>query len=270
MIKPFRSLPIILGSLFCFSLPTYAMDQNEFHESLKQLKKSQKENDQRLKHFGVKSMPNHSTNPLSPLDETASDGAEKKAPRLLYVVHDNGKLLRAEPGKLLFGKILNRLIVGGETSPVSSELENKQGLFSGLRALGRARPSGTEGRMAIEFDRIVTRRGTVIPIKGSGQDEAGAFGLEAQLFSSKALAMAGSMVGSFISGVAASQQSQSTNTFGFSQIDRTSRNSLLQGVAQTTADQSKRLIEDATKEKSVLVVEAGTPVTIYLDEEVRF
>ena len=48
------------------------------------------------------------------------------------------------------------------------------------------------------------------------------------------------------------------------------RNGVLQGVAQTAADQSKRLIDDATKEKPILVVEPETKISLYLDEEVRF
>ncbi len=82
--------------------------------------------------------------------------------------------------------------------------------------------------------------------------------------------IAGSIAGSFISGYAASQQTQQTTAFGFSQPQTGARNGVLQGVAQTAADQSKRLIEDATKEKPILVVEPDTKVSLYLDEEIKF
>ena len=75
------------------------------------------------------------------------------------------------------------------------------------------------------------------------------------------------MASSFVSGIAASQQTQAPTAFGFSQTERNGRNALLQGLSQTAADQSKRLIEDVTAEKPVLVVEAGTAVSVYLDCE---
>ena len=128
----------------------------------------------------------------------------------------------------------------------------------------------TIGGEPLEFQRLISRTGKAIPVQAVGLDQEGAFGLSAQVFSQKAWSVAGAMTSSFIAGLAASQQSQSANAFGFSQPQITGRNSLLQGVAQTAADQSKRLIDEATAEKPVLVVEAGTPVTILIQEEVRF
>jgi hypothetical protein len=100
-------------------------------------------------------------------------------------------------------------------------------------------------------------------------DTEGAFGLTAQVLNGKALAVAGAMASSFIAGLASGQQSQTTGPFGFSQTQPTGRNAILQGVAQTAADQSKRFIEETTSEKPVLVVEALTPVTVFVQEEVR-
>ena len=62
---------------------------------------------------------------------------------------------------------------------------------------------------------IVFRSGKVAAIKGTVLDEAGAYGLKAQVLTSKALMVAGSIAGSFISGYAASQQTTSQNAFGF-------------------------------------------------------
>ena len=87
---------------------------------------------------------------------------------------------------------------------------------------------------------------------------------------SKAWAIAGAMAGSFISGLASAQQTQSVSAFGFTQAQPTGRNALLQGVAQTAADQSRRFVEDSTAEKPVLVVEPGAEVSVLIQEEVRF
>ena len=75
------------------------------------------------------------------------------------------------------------------------------------------------------------------------------------------------MAASFLTGYASAQQTTSTNAFGFSETQATGRNALLQGVAQTAADQSKRMIEDATQEKPVLVVSPGTKLSIMFRED---
>ncbi len=207
--------------------------------------------------------------PLRGRTERADSDEQKKHQRL-YQVHSDGIALRSEAGRVLMGQTANRLIVGPEGSPAIVTIDDGQGLFSGLRFLGQAKQGSSEGRLFIDFDRVVFRSGKVLPIKGTALDDVGGYGLKAQVISSKALMVAGSIAGSFISGYAASQQSTSQSAFGFSQPQTGSRNGILQGVAQTAADQSKKLIEDATKEKPILVVEPDTKVSLYLDEEVRF
>lgn len=195
---------------------------------------------------------------------------ERNAKARLFTVHAESTGLRAPAGKRLMAQISNRLVVGPEGSPVIITINDGQGLFSGLTVLGQAKQASTEGRLYIDFDRLVFRSGKVVAIKGTALDEAGTYGLKAQVLSSKALMVAGSIAGSFITGYAASQQTTAQNAFGFMQTQPGARNGVLQGVAQTAADQSKRLIEDATKEKPVLVVEPDAKVSLYLDEEVRF
>jgi len=90
------------------------------------------------------------------------------------------------------------------------------------------------------------------------------------VLSQKALSVAGAIASSFVSGLAASQQSVTSNAFGFESTQRSPRNTILGGLAQTAADQSKRLIDEATSEKPVLIVEPNTSVTIMFQEEVRF
>lgn len=200
----------------------------------------------------------------------AQSDEERAARPRLYTVHGEAVGLRAEVGRRLVAQTSNRLVVGPEGSPAIITIGDGQGLFSGLTALGQAKQASTEGRLYIDLDRIVFRSGKVATIKGTVLDEAGAYGLKAQVLTSKALMVAGSIAGSFISGYAASQQTTSQNAFGFMQTQPGTRNGVLQGVAQTAADQSKRLIEDATKEKPILVVEPETKISLYLDEEVRF
>jgi hypothetical protein len=261
--KRLKSTEISVCVLFFALISVQAQAENsaEFQQSLKLLRQSQQMTDRKLIQLGVK--------PRMPVGDSdhQNDDNENKT---IFVIHSDGRQLRAHAGKLLFGKVLNRLVVSGDDVPAIIELDQGQGLFSELRALGKARVSGTEGRISIEVNRIVTRPGTSIAVKGSVQDEDGAFGLEAQVLNSKTLALIGSMAGSLISGVAASQQTTSTNAFGFEQTQHSGRNAILQGIAQTGADQSKRLIDQMTQEKPILLANAGTKVVLYLDEEVRF
>lgn len=198
-----------------------------------------------------------------------SKKTESENGRPLFQVHGSLSQVAIKTGSLAFGTVLNRLVIGGEDSPVLITIESSQnGKVQGLRLLGKARQSSTPGRVVLDFDRLLLKSGKSLSLQAVGLDESGALGLSADVFSGKALMLAGSMAGSFLSGYAASQQTSKTNGFGFSQTDTNGRNSLLQGVAQTAADQSKRLIEDATQEKPVLVVKPGTKVSILFKEEV--
>ena len=188
----------------------------------------------------------------------------------LFQTHGDATRLRAESGRVLIAETTNRLVVGVEGSPAILTIADNQGLFSGLKVLGSAKQGSTEGRLFIECERVIFRSGRALAVKGSVLDDAGAFGLKAQVLSSKALMIGGAIASSFISGYAASQQTQQTNAFGFSQPQTGTRNGILSGVAQTAADQSKKFIEDSTKEKPILVVEPKTKMSVYLDEEVRF
>ena len=194
---------------------------------------------------------------------------EEERPPLLRV-HGELSSTFLPAGKFLYGRVFNRLIVGSDGSPALIELDEGQGGLSKLRLMGTARQSGTVGRVTIEVDRILLRSGHSVPIHALAHDTDGAYGLEAQVFSSKALAFAGSLATSFIAGAAASQQTQSTNAFGMYQQQPGDRNAILQGIAQSAADQSKRFISDATSEKPILVVESQTPVSVLVQQEVRF
>ena len=196
-------------------------------------------------------------------------GSRGSSPSKLLRVHGDLRGAVLPSGKLLFGKTVSRLVVGGETSPVLLELDDRQGPASGLRMLGTARASASSGRVQVEIQKLLLPS-QAVALQGVALDSEGAQGLVAEVFSSKAWSVAGAMAGSFIAGLASGQQTQAVTSLGFTQTQATGRNAILQGVAQTAADQSKRLIEEATAEKPILVVEAGALVTVLIQEEVRF
>lgn len=253
---------MILEVLLLISTTARAASQRELNAQLSRIQANQLALDQGIAKFGVRS-------PDAVAFKTQAETSEEdKLP--LFRVHESMAASRIPAGKLLFGRTYSRLIVGPEASPSLILLDPDQGAFSDLRIVGIARQSGTPGRLGIEIQKLLLRSGKAVPVQGQALDLAGAFGLEAQVVSQKVLAVGGAMASSFVAGLAASQQTQSTNAFGFQQTQTTGRNSILQGVAQTAADQSKRLIDEATSEKPILIVEPGTAVSILFQEEVRY
>jgi hypothetical protein len=236
--------------------------QADFQLRTERLKKQQAQTDQLLSQVKARA---------GIFDEAGiAPGKADEPVQPLFKIHAEASTRTIPAGKLIFGELVNRLVVGSDSSPTLIQLDEAQGSLSELRIMGTARQSGTAGRISIEVSRLVLRNGSSLALKASTLDASGGFGLEAQVFSSKALAVGGALASSFISGLAAGSQTQMTSPFGVVQTEATGRNAILQGVAQTAADQSKRFIEEATSEKPILVVEPGTPVSILVDEEVRF
>ncbi|MEK6578730.1 MAG: TrbI/VirB10 family protein [Bdellovibrionota bacterium] len=240
-----------------------SMDEAEFHARAEALKATQNNTEVLMN----KLRGGHSFIGLSRGAGSTESENEKKP---LFQIHGDFSDNKISSGKLLYGKLLNRLVVGGESAPVLVILDSDQNVFSGLRFLGVARQSGTQGRINLELNKLILRSGRVVSAQATALDPQGAYGLEAQIFSGKALAMAGAIASSFVAGLASSQQTQNTNAFGFMTQQPTGRNGILQGIAQTAADQSKRLIDESTAEKPVLILESLASVTILIQEEVRF
>lgn len=247
---------ICLASLFFMFLnqPIWA---NDFHEKLRSIANRSKAIDSKMSELGF--VQDYSQ-PRTSSDKTLSP---------ILITHNPAKFLYAQAGRIIKAKTLNRLVVAAEGSPALVEISSSEGIFSGLKVIGKARISSSPGRLQIDFDRLILRSGKVASIQALALDEVGAYGLSAQVITGKTWAVTGAMAGSFVSGLAASQQTESTTAFGFSQTERTGRNAVLQGLAQTAADQSKRLIDESTQEKPVLIVEPGTAVGLFINEEVR-
>ncbi len=197
-------------------------------------------------------------------------GAGERGEKRLFQVHSEMKQLQAPAGRFLFGRLVHKLVVPSDGAPAIVELGSSQGALSGVRLMGMAKHSSTGDRVAVEFNRILFKGGSTGQIHAVALDESGALGVPAYVLSQKALSVMGAMASSFVSGVAASQQSLVPNAFGFQTAQPTGRNAILQGLSQTAADQSKRLIEEATSEKPVLILEPGTEVSVLVQEEVRF
>jgi hypothetical protein len=188
--------------------------------------------------------------------------------RPLFTVHNQNTKRLVGSGEVHFGQLHTKVIVGTEPVPAVLNFRNDQGVLSGLRATGLAKANSVEGRVSITLSKLILSSGKSVSINAQALDNQGAQGLKAEVISHKALAVAGAMGSSFVSGLAAASQTQRTNAFGFTETQPTGRNAILQGLAQTAADQSKWLIDEATKEKPILILEPGTDVSVFFDEEI--
>ncbi|MBY0472105.1 TrbI/VirB10 family protein [bacterium] len=246
--------PLLLLTLLPTSVS--AMSNSDFEAKAEQLKKSQDKTEQFLSRLQPK------------VSSTSKGDSEKVSP--LITIHGSLSHSWIPSGKVLNGKLLNRLIVSSEGAPALIQLDNEQGDLSGARLMGLARAGSAPGRVTLELSKILLSSGRAIPCLAVGLDQEGAYGVSAEVISGKAIAVVGAMASSFIAGLAASQQSQTANAFGIYQPQTTGRNAVLQGVAQTAADQSRRFIEDSTSEKPVLVVEPNVPVAVLVQEEMKY
>jgi hypothetical protein len=188
----------------------------------------------------------------------------------LFRVHAQMATLQAPSGKFLFGRLVHKLVVPADGAPAIVELSAGQGSFSGLRIMGTAKHGSSGDRVVIEFGKLLFKGGSSFHLQAVALDESGALGVPAYVMSQRALSVTGALASSFISGVAASQQTLVANPFGFQAAQPTGRNAVLQGLSQTAADQSKRLIEQATAEKPVLILEPMTEVSVLIQDDVRF
>lgn len=237
-----------------------------YTKQLEKVRQTQIETDRMVLQLGAK----WGVSPGLP-GRNGSISLDSEEPKPILQVHSDLSLGRIAQGKFLFGRLVHRLVVGSEAAPAIVEIDPGQGGLSSLRVMGSARPGGTPGRVQIDFQRLLFRSGKSVATLAMALDKEGALGVPAQVLSGKAITIAGAMASSFIAGLAASKQAQIVSPFGSYQTPpATGRNAILQGVAQTAADQSKRLIEEATAEKPILILESGTPVTVFVQEEVRF
>lgn len=230
----------------------------EYSQDLAKIKKGNEAIQNRLHSLGV---------PLGMPKTSVGDASDEE--RSLYKVHDRVSRVRVPLGKLVYGKTLTRWVIAAEGTPALIRLNEGQGWLSEVRILGNVRQGGAPGRAVFDGKELLLNTGRSIAVKSTALDDQGAYGIEAQILSGKMLSFAGAVATGVLSGMAASQQSETVNAYGFSQTERTGRNAVLQGLAQSATDQSKRLIDEATAEKPVLIVEPGTSVSIIFQEELN-
>jgi type IV secretory pathway VirB10-like protein len=158
-------------------------------------------------------------------------------------------------------------------SPVTATLTNSfsfQGrtlLPAGTRILGHLAQGQDSDRIGAMFDQFVLPNGHQISIQGVATMLDGSTGIVGEFHSSRGLRVAGALGSSFLSGAAGAFQSTQANSFGIQQPDNTSRNAILNGVAQAALEQGRRFSEEAQQNPGYVTASSGTSFLIYVERE---
>ncbi|MDZ4676310.1 MAG: TrbI/VirB10 family protein [Oligoflexia bacterium] len=140
-------------------------------------------------------------------------------------------------------------------------------LPAGTKFLGRAGQGQDSERVAVTFDQIVLPNGHQISAGGMAIMQDGSPGVVGDFHSNKGWKVAGALGSSFLSGAASAFQTTQGNAFGIQQPEGSTRNAILNGVAQTTLDQGKRFSEEAQNANGYVTVPSGTRFQIYIERE---
>ena len=160
-------------------------------------------------------------------------------------------------------------------SPVTATLTKSfsfQGrtlLPAGTKVLGHLGQGQDSDRIAAIFDQFVFPNGHQISAQGVAVMLDGSTGIVGEFHSNRAWKVAGALGSSFLSGAAAAFQSTEANSFGIQQPDSTTRNAILNGVAQTALEQGRRYGEEAQKNPGFVTASSGTSFLVYVEKRNR-
>jgi type IV secretory pathway VirB10-like protein len=158
-------------------------------------------------------------------------------------------------------------------SPVTARLTSAftfQGrtlLPAGTKVLGHLGQGQDSERIAVTFDQFVFPNGHQLSAQAFGIMPDGSPGIVGEFHSEKGMKMAAAIGSSFLSGAAGAYQSTQANSFGIQQPDNTSRNAILNGVAQSTLEQGKRFADDAQNKPGYVTAKSGASFQIYVEKE---
>ena len=188
----------------------------------------------------------------------------KDRARSEYIIPAGSKI-----SAILEGQLNSELSQSPVTATLSSAFSfaGKPLLPLGTKALGHVGQGQDSDRIAVVFDQFVLPNGHQISAQGFAIMNDGSPGIVGEFHSNKSWKVAGAIGSSFLSGAAAAFQSTQANGFGIQQPEGSTRNAILNGVAQTTLDQGKRFSEEAQNNPGYVTATPGATFSIYVEKE---
>lgn len=138
----------------------------------------------------------------------------------------------------------------------------------GTRIYGTAFAGRERDRITVKFHNIVFQDGKTLKIDAIGLSKDGSGGLTGTIIDNHNRKIFIEMAMNFLSGLAAGLQETATNAVtGLSEVESSSRNAILNGVANTFEKEAKRIQKEAQSVKGYAVVLAGNELVVYFENE---
>ncbi len=138
----------------------------------------------------------------------------------------------------------------------------------GTRIYGTAFAGRQRDRISVKFHSIVFQDGKTLKIDAIGLSKDGSGGLTGIVVDHRNKKMFVQMATNFLSGMALGLQKTATNAVtGLNEVEGSSRNAILNGVANTFQEQAKRIEKDVEADKGYAFVLAGNELVVYFERQ---
>ena len=138
----------------------------------------------------------------------------------------------------------------------------------GTRIYGTAFAGHQRDRISVKFQSIVFQDGKTLKIDAIGLSKDGSGGLTGTIVDHRNKKIFIEMATNFLSGMALGLQNTTTNAVtGINEVQSSTRNAILNGVATTFQDQAKQIEKDAQNDQSYAIVLAGNELVVYFERQ---
>ena len=212
---------------------------------------------------------NQSSTNIIPQHKTAvPKSSGKVGPGKVSLLPGPSMIARPGANEILPGTVAKALLQTSATDgPVKATLiedvvvDGEVKIPSGSVLIGLG--ESTESRVSVRFFKVVLKEREVLNIGAIALDSSDQLvGLQASRLSSESIRLGASIGLNFVGGVAEGMK-EKTGSNGTSVDKNSPSNALLNGAAQASIEQAKYMMEEAKNQKISLVVESGTPFTVF-------
>lgn len=194
------------------------------------------------------------------------------------IVFDNTKDYQSDEmvplGSMVKCLLIHNIVTNNFNAPVIAQVwedfyfDGKLLIPFGARIYGTAFAGRQRDRVMVQFHSIVFQDGKTIKINGIGLSQDGSGGLTGTVIDERNKKMFIEMAMNFLTGLAAGLQKTATNAVtGMTEVESTSRNAILTGVANTFQKEAQRIQRESEEAKGYAIVLAGSELTVYLEKE---
>ncbi len=194
------------------------------------------------------------------------------------IVFDNTSVYQSKwlvpLGSMVKCLLIHNIVTNNFEAPVIAQVwedfyfDGKLLLPFGTRIYGTAFAGKQRDRVMVKFDNIVFQDGKTIKVNAIGLSKDGSGGITGTVIDESNKQGFIAMALNFLGGTALGLQQTGTNAVtGLSQVEASSRNALLNGVASTFQSEAQKVKGDADNAKGYAIVLAGNQLFVYFEKE---